>query len=198
MGGGSADAAATLRLLDALHPDGPLGWERLLDAAAQVGADVPFLVTLSPMAFAWGRGTRLMPLPALPQRHVALLFPPFGIGTATAYAAVDRHERPATPLALDPTSLATWSHELAPPPSRWREGNDFVAALDADLSRMAHRAMAALERAGAVTGGMTGSGSTLFGIFDAAPDARALERDAGVPVVLTRTAIAVERPTVTE
>lgn len=198
MGGGSADAAAALTLLDALHPEGPLGWERLLEPAAQVGADVPFLVTPSPMAFAWGRGTRLMPLPALPQRHVALLFPPFGIGTATAYAAVDRHERPAAPLALDPAALGAWSEELAPPVRRWRERNDFAAALDADQARVAQQAMAALERAGAVTGGMTGSGSTLYGIFDAPPDARALARDAGLPVVLTRTAIAVERPTVTE
>lgn len=198
MGGGSADAAAALGLLDALHPDGPLGWERLIEPAAQVGADIPFLVTPSPMAFAWGRGTRLMPLPALPQRHVALLFPPFGIATGTAYAAVDRHEHPAEPRALDPAALAGWSEELAPPVGRWAERNDFVIALDADQARVAHRAMAALERAGAVTGGMTGSGSTLFGIFEAPPDAAALEREAGIPVVLTRTAIAVERPTVTE
>lgn len=198
MGGGSADAAAALRLLDVLHPDGPLGWARLIEPAAQVGADVPFLVTDSPMAFAWGRGTRLMPLPALPQRHVALLFPPFGIGTGTAYAAVDRHERPDRPRALDPAALTGWSRELAPPVSGWAERNDFVAALDADQARLAHRAMAALERGGAVTGGMTGSGSTLYGVFEAAPDAAALEREAGIPVVVTRTAIAVERPIVSE
>lgn len=198
MGGGSADAAAALILLDALHPDGPLGWERLIEPAAQVGADVPFLVTPAPMAFAWGRGTRLMPLPALPQRHVALLFPPFGIGTGTAYAAVDRHERPDVPWVLDPARLASWSAELAPPMDRWETRNDFVAALTPDQRAIARGAMAALARGGAVTGGMTGSGSTLYGIFEAPPDAVALERDAGIPVVLTRTASAVERPTVSE
>src|SRR5689334_10381706 len=57
LGGGSADAGAVLRALDALSPS-PLG--RLLpELAPGLGADVAFMTIDSPMALAWGRGERL-------------------------------------------------------------------------------------------------------------------------------------------
>jgi 4-diphosphocytidyl-2-C-methyl-D-erythritol kinase len=63
LGGGSADAGAVLRALDALSPT-PLG-SRLVELATPLGADVPFMTIDSPMALAWGRGERLFPLHAL-------------------------------------------------------------------------------------------------------------------------------------
>ena len=59
LGGGSADAGAVLRALDALCPT-PLG-SRLIELATPLGADVPFMTIDSPMALAWGRGERLFP-----------------------------------------------------------------------------------------------------------------------------------------
>jgi 4-diphosphocytidyl-2-C-methyl-D-erythritol kinase len=89
LGGGSADAAAVLRALEALSP-APLGVERLLQIAGALGADVPFLVSGESLAWAWGRGDRLMPLPALPSAAVVLAVFSEGVNTGAAYGAFAR------------------------------------------------------------------------------------------------------------
>jgi len=205
LGGGSADAAAVLRALDALAPE-PVGESRLLALALQIGADVPFLSTDAPMALAWGRGDRLLALDPLPVRDVALIFPGFPIATAAAYGALDLSGQSA-PLAarpLRPWDLANWER-VAP-----RIRNDFTAVTgtpaagspDAPASgeRAARlrRALAALRAAGALAAEMSGTGSTLFGIFAAPPDVEALSQEAGAPVAVTRTATHVEPVRLTE
>src|SRR3954464_2154757 len=77
LGGGSADAGAVLRSLDALSPH-PLG-PRLVTLAAELGADVSFLTLDVPTALAWSRGERLFPLPVLPPRAVIIVTPTTGI-----------------------------------------------------------------------------------------------------------------------
>src|SRR5688572_27908453 len=67
LGGGSADAGAVLRALNALAP-APIPRETLLAIAGRLGADVPFLTDDAPLALAWGRGERMLALPALPPR----------------------------------------------------------------------------------------------------------------------------------
>jgi 4-diphosphocytidyl-2-C-methyl-D-erythritol kinase len=89
LGGGSADAAAVLRAFEALSP-APLGMERLLQIAGTLGADVPFLVSGESLAWAWGRGDRLLPLPALPRAAVLLAVFPDGVNTGAAYGAFAR------------------------------------------------------------------------------------------------------------
>ena len=84
LGGGSADAGAVLRALDALSPN-PLG-SRLVELATPLGADVPFMTIDSPMALAWGRGERLLPIHPLEPRPVLLAIPEFSVATADAYA----------------------------------------------------------------------------------------------------------------
>jgi 4-diphosphocytidyl-2-C-methyl-D-erythritol kinase len=84
LGGGSADAGAVLRCLDALSPV-PVGQERLLSIAGTVGSDVPFLTATSPAALAWGRGERMLELAPLPPRPVLLAFFSAGVPTADAY-----------------------------------------------------------------------------------------------------------------
>ncbi|HEU4628227.1 MAG TPA: hypothetical protein VFS08_00725 [Gemmatimonadaceae bacterium] len=126
LGGGSADAAAVLRALDALAPE-PLPPERLLALAAGLGADVPFLVSDAALALAWGRGERLLALPALPARRVALLQPPASVATADAYrwvsedreAAARADDEPPLPRLLTPARLASWDGVVA------LAGNDF-------------------------------------------------------------------------
>jgi 4-diphosphocytidyl-2-C-methyl-D-erythritol kinase len=88
LGGGSADAAAVLRILNAIARD-PLPPASLLELAAKLGSDVPFLASDNVMAIGWGRGEKLLGLPALPSRDVQLFFPPFGIDTGEAYALLD-------------------------------------------------------------------------------------------------------------
>ena len=98
LGGGSADAGAVLRVLDALAPR-PLGRARLLELAATLGSDVPFLTSEAPLALAWGRGERLLPLPPLPAAPVELAFLEAGVPTRDAYGwlAESRREAPAAP-----------------------------------------------------------------------------------------------------
>jgi 4-diphosphocytidyl-2-C-methyl-D-erythritol kinase len=88
LGGGSADAAAVLRILNGLAPK-PISDEALLALGGRLGSDVPFLASDYAMAMAWGRGDKLLRLDPLPIRDVQLFFPPFGIDTAQAYALLD-------------------------------------------------------------------------------------------------------------
>ena len=88
LGGGSADAAAVLRILDGLAPK-PISDEALLELGGRLGSDVPFLASDYAMALAWGRGDKLLRLDPLPIRDVQLYFPPFGIDTAQAYGLLD-------------------------------------------------------------------------------------------------------------
>src|ERR1700681_2808026 len=76
LGGGSADAAAVLRILNAISPH-PLGAEALRNLAARIGSDVPFLASDFVMAIGWGRGEKLLKLRPLPSRDVQLFLPPF-------------------------------------------------------------------------------------------------------------------------
>jgi 4-diphosphocytidyl-2-C-methyl-D-erythritol kinase len=88
LGGGSADAAGVLRILNGLAPK-PVSEDALLNLAGSLGSDVPFLTSDYAMAMAWGRGDRLLRLDPLPSRDVQLFFPPYGIDTGEAYALLD-------------------------------------------------------------------------------------------------------------
>jgi len=88
LGGGSADAAGVLRILNGLAPK-PVSEEALLNLAGSLGSDVPFLTSDYAMAMAWGRGDRLLRLDPLPSRDVQLFFPPYGIDTGEAYTLLD-------------------------------------------------------------------------------------------------------------
>ena len=84
LGGGSADAGAVLRALNALAPR-PVTGAELLRIALTLGADVPYLTSTEPFALAWGRGERMLALPALPERTVLLVLPGFAVSTAEAF-----------------------------------------------------------------------------------------------------------------
>jgi 4-diphosphocytidyl-2-C-methyl-D-erythritol kinase len=185
LGGGSADAAATLLGFNAIAPHACTEAE-LADMGAELGADVPFLVSTAARALAWGRGDRILELPALPQRHVALVIPSFGISTAEAYSSLSANERRPSHLRMD--DLADWKAitHLA--------RNDLSRSLLAARYPLLREVVATLRAAGATIAEMTGSGSVLFGIFDSQPDAAALERATGCRVVLTKTALTVEPP----
>lgn len=166
LGGGSSDAAATLRALNALH-GAPLSRATLLRLGAALGSDVPFFLCDAPLALAWGRGERLLELPALPPAPALVVAPGFAIGTADAYRALDEHRRqprrpPAEPAVLRPELLASWDAVAS------LAENDFEAPTYARFPLLAE-IKAALQQAGARIALLSGSGSALFGIF---PDAQ--------------------------
>jgi 4-diphosphocytidyl-2-C-methyl-D-erythritol kinase len=104
MGGGSADAAATLLACDALWGL-ELGRERLLQLAARLGADVPFALT-GGTAIGTGRGDQLSPALAKGMFHWVLALGDEGLGTPEVYAQLDahreRHARDILPLRRAP------------------------------------------------------------------------------------------------
>ncbi|MHB1263620.1 MAG: 4-(cytidine 5'-diphospho)-2-C-methyl-D-erythritol kinase [Gemmatimonadaceae bacterium] len=172
LGGGSADAGAVLRALESIAPR-PLGEAGLASLAASLGSDVRFLTSGMACAIGRGRGERLEPLPAPPTRPLVLVIPPFAVNTAEAYgwvaAARAAGELPLHADApLDARALGTWD-ALAR-----AAANDFeplVAARHPEIATAAR----ALRDAGATVALMSGSGSTVFGVFEgAAPAALSL------------------------
>lgn len=166
LGGGSADAAAVLRALEVMSP-APLGMARLLALAGTLGADVPFFVSGHSLAWAWGRGDRLLPLPALPPAAVWLATFARGVNTGVAYSAFarEREARGDTVQAFAyPTSaFATWDAIAAV------AVNDFepvVSVMHAGVAAVLPRfRRIAAERRAAGTpaiGMMSGSGATCF------------------------------------
>jgi 4-diphosphocytidyl-2-C-methyl-D-erythritol kinase len=89
MGGGSADAAATLLACDALWGT-DVGREELLVLASELGADVPFAFT-GGTAIGTGRGDQLSPALAKGQFHWILVLPDHGLSTPEVYRELDRH-----------------------------------------------------------------------------------------------------------
>jgi 4-diphosphocytidyl-2-C-methyl-D-erythritol kinase len=182
LGGGSADAGAVLRILDALAPS-PVGERRLLSLATPLGADVPFLASTAVRALGWSRGERMLELPALPERIVALILPPFGTSTAEAYQRLADARTagwsPAADLARA-GDLGDWAGAEA------RAHNDFENVVGAWRPEL-HGCIGWLRDRGARIAMLAGSGSTVFGLFDAGTEPPA---DAHPPVgrlVLTRT-----------
>lgn len=160
LGGGSADAGAVLRALDAMSP-APLGEARLLTLATSLGADVPFLTSTHVCALGWGRGERLLALEPPPPRHVILLVPSFGVSTADAYGWLSSHPRSAAREetgVLEPAALATW------------EGIAAVAVNDFETVVAAHHPVLAalvegLCAAGCAPAMLSGSGSVVYGVL---------------------------------
>jgi 4-diphosphocytidyl-2-C-methyl-D-erythritol kinase len=113
LGGGSTDAGAVLRALDAMSPR-PLG-PRLITLAAELGSDVPFVTIDSPFALAWSRGERLMPLPSLSRMPIVILTPERGIATADAYRWVAESRMGFSPTAfmIDAAAVRDWNRMAA-------------------------------------------------------------------------------------
>jgi 4-diphosphocytidyl-2-C-methyl-D-erythritol kinase len=83
LGGGSSDAAAALRLLNALH-GGPLDDRTLHAVACELGSDVPFFLQ-GGTQLGWGTGTDLLPLAGGPHLHFVLILPRTGTSTGAIY-----------------------------------------------------------------------------------------------------------------
>lgn len=154
LGGGSADATFTLEILEELSGNA-LGRQTLSELALSLGADCPFFL-LNRCAYAEGVGERLESLPlSLAGMWCVIVKPPVSISTARAFAGVT----PARPVF----SLRKLS-EL--PVSEWRGvvKNDFEQSLFPQFPQLAE-IKEALYGTGALYASMSGSGSSLYGLF---------------------------------
>ncbi len=191
LGGGSADAGAVLRALDAMAAT-PLGEAALLAIAARLGADVPFLTSEYAYALAWGRGERLLGLTTPAERDLLLVLPSFAVNTAEAYGwLAARHDlessRGIDGGVLDPSMLTHW-------PSITRLASNDFEPIVAARHPSVDAALAKLRDHGCAPAMMSGSGSTLFGVLPegARADLPHFDAEHGGPaprVLLTRTAI---------
>lgn len=143
LGGGSADAAWTLRGLNELYNLG-LDKPTLHSLAASLGSDCPFFIYDSPM-LCTGTGTTLTPvdLPSsLQAKCLAIVKPPFGVSTAEAYGGLQITDRTA----------------------RKEYDNDFephIIARHPQIGQIKNR----LIELGASPASMSGSGSAVYGVF---------------------------------
>jgi 4-diphosphocytidyl-2-C-methyl-D-erythritol kinase len=110
LGGGSSDGAAALHAVNALA-DNAVPRPELLQFAARLGSDVPFLFSGAPLALGWGHGERLFRLPAPAAAPALLAIPRVRVATPHAYALIDAarvHGQRRGPVVLDATAFAGW------------------------------------------------------------------------------------------
>ncbi len=161
MGGGSADVAALLRALRTLYaPD--LTDDVLERIGLTVGSDVPFCIRGGTM-LAEGRGEKLTPLPALPPCCILICKPDFDLPTPLLFGRVRLEtlgERPD--LASMEQALARGSAEAAARQMR----NVFEQVLTEEERREICDIKDTMRRYGAWNAVMTGSGPTVFGLFE--------------------------------
>ncbi|WP_294275511.1 4-(cytidine 5'-diphospho)-2-C-methyl-D-erythritol kinase [uncultured Sphingomonas sp.] len=167
IGGGSADAAATLRALARLHgvaTDDPV----LFSLAAALGADVPACL-LGQTARGEGKGDALQPLEPLGDRPALLVNPRVGVSTAAVFARWDGVDRGALGQGGVMAVAAAGRNDLEPP------ARAVAPQIDAVLALLVSARGVQLAR-------MSGSGATCFAIFvdtDARDAAAGAARDQG-------------------
>lgn len=185
MAGGSSDAAAVLRALNAMEGS-PLSPADLAKIGERVGSDVPYCV-LGGTALAEGRGEVLTPLPPLPRCWVVLCKPEFSISTPALFARIDsvrlrcRPDTQGAVAALEAGDL----HGVAR-----RMYNVFEDALPERQRARVNDVKNVLIQCGALGASMSGTGPTAFGLFDdegLAQEARERLEEFGGEVFLTQT-----------
>lgn len=165
LAGGSADAAAALEAVNALAGNA-IPRAELLQFASRLGSDVAFCFSGASLALGWGRGERMMVLPALPPAPVLLLVPPVAIKTAEAYgwiAEARRTQGRRGPVTMNLETLGSWGNigRLA--------GNDFESPVFARVPAV-RTAFEAVVGTKPLVCRMSGSGSTIFGVYRSARD----------------------------
>jgi 4-diphosphocytidyl-2-C-methyl-D-erythritol kinase len=165
LGGGSADAAAALRLLADLWRV-RLPEQDLRTLAASLGADVPMCLAGRP-SFATGVGDVLAPAPALPACALLLVNPRATLATAEVFAARQGAFSRSRPLARSWSGLADFVEVLA------ARGNDLTGAA-VSLRPVVGEVLATLRASeGARYAAMSGSGATCFALYATAAEAKA-------------------------
>jgi 4-diphosphocytidyl-2-C-methyl-D-erythritol kinase len=164
LGGGSSDAAATLLALNHLHAR-PLTLPDLMALGAELGSDVPFFLSGAVLALGWGRGERLLALPALPARPLLVVPPAAPVRTADAYNWLD-HDRTAEETGefaavVPSTSLSSWDEV------RRHSHNDFEPVIAGRLPAIGHW-LDRLRGTDAFLVRLAGSGGAVVALFDTA------------------------------
>lgn len=159
--GGSSDAAAVLRALNRLFEE-PFSQQELQKLGEKIGSDVPYCV-LGGTARAQGRGEALTALPSLPPCFIVLCKPDFGVSTPELFRRIDAFPKLGHPdtegilRALAAQDLSQVARKL---------GNVFEAVLPEAQRKTVQSIRETLLACGALGACMSGTGPTVFGIFE--------------------------------
>lgn len=164
LGGGSSDAAAALVAVNELAGHA-VPQHELLQFAARLGSDVPFLVSEARLALGWGHGERLLRLPPLPSRSGLLLVPAVGVDTSEAYGLIDNVQQASRrgSVVMGTETLQNWSDVAR------LCGNDFEAPIFGRHQEIG-RAFEALVGSSPLMCRMSGSGSAIFALYRSRKD----------------------------
>ncbi|WP_295794975.1 4-(cytidine 5'-diphospho)-2-C-methyl-D-erythritol kinase [Mucilaginibacter sp.] len=164
LGGGSADAAFFIRLINQNFNLGMTD-EQMIGYARKLGADCAFFIKNKPV-FAFEIGDEFEPVWLdLSKYQVVLVMPPVHVSTAEAYRGVKPAPVKDSLMDLIYEPIADWKKYIK---------NDFEASVFKSHPEI-RGVKAALYEAGALYASMSGSGASVFGIFETAPDLSALE-----------------------
>jgi 4-diphosphocytidyl-2-C-methyl-D-erythritol kinase len=171
LGGGSSNAASILRALNTYY-DSPFSMDELMELGLALGADVPFFIFQKP-AIASGIGEKLEAFEGALPYHILLLYPGFNVSTAQTYQNLN--------FGL--------TNDQKKPTSNHLKLNRFNPAhhLTNDLERVTAQkypeiglAKEKLLNLGAIGALMSGSGPTVFGLFDNAKTAKSARQSLAV------------------
>ena len=170
LGGGSADAAAALRLLASLG-EGTIPLPELADVALGLGADVPACLLSRPCEVR-GIGEIVHPLRSFPPCHVVLANPLVPVVTAEVFRRLEQRSNPGLPPLPEPLTrpaqlgiwLAGTRNDLEPPAIA------ILPAVGELIARIDEIEVCMLAR-------MSGSGGTVFGLFGSAAQAHQAAHD---------------------
>lgn len=166
LAGGSTDAAATLVGLNRLY-ETHLSKEELMKMGLKLGADVPFCIARGTM-LAEGIGEELTTLTPMPTTHVVLVKPPFSASTAVVYGNLDIHNikrHPDTKLVMEALcegNVKKVARNMA------NVLEEVTISMYPEIAKIKEEFM----KCGAMGTMMSGSGSTVFGLFETEEAAR--------------------------
>ena len=160
MAGGSSNAAAVLYGMNRIFQLG-LTDQELMDRGVQLGADVPYCI-MRGTVLAEGIGEKLTPLPAMPKCHVLLAKPPISVSTQKVYEKLDAQEVTKHP-DIDGILLGLQTGDLKKITSSM--GNVLENVTITEYPQI-ERIKDVMKEEGALNAMMSGSGPTVFGIYD--------------------------------
>ncbi|WP_315898384.1 4-(cytidine 5'-diphospho)-2-C-methyl-D-erythritol kinase [Mucilaginibacter achroorhodeus] len=164
LGGGSANAAFFIKLMNEKFELG-MDEDAMMDYARLLGADCAFFINNRPV-FAFEKGDEFEPVKLdLSNYHVALVMPDAHVSTAEAYRGVKPTPVKETVYDLVNMPLTAWKKHIR---------NDFEAHIF-NNHPVIRGVKASLYERGALYASMSGSGASVFGIFESKPDLKDLE-----------------------
>lgn len=169
--GGSSDAAAVLRALNHRYGE-PLSENALSAVGEAVGSDVPFCL-LGGTALAEGKGERLTPLPALPECVIVLCKPDFSVSTPELFARIQCSKIRKRP---DIDGLIAGLERKSLPEAARRMYNVFEDSMGERSAAVVRELKSTMIQSGALGAVMTGTGPTVFGLFEKKEDAEGAYR----------------------